>query len=113
MPRYFYVNECLTGVLDVSDYGFSCVIEALDKPTALEWGHHVAKVYNDRFGLLPRGGRLHANNIEHNGRISTWNPKDDEFLDKHHFCRVGELPEFRPGSAPVWDTTWTDEDEKS
>ncbi|MGC3966539.1 MAG: hypothetical protein QM775_03975 [Pirellulales bacterium] len=94
MRRFHYFNECLTGVFGVSDYCFSCVVEAESEEQAFEWGQRVAKEYNDRFGLLPRGRKLGDEELIENGGVTEWDVADDEHLHKHLFCRVGELPDL-------------------
>jgi hypothetical protein len=45
MRSFIYFNCCMTGVLGVSDYGFDCIIDAENRPEALEWGNRVAAEY--------------------------------------------------------------------
>jgi hypothetical protein len=85
MAEYLYSNECLTGILGVSDYCFQCTITADSPEEALAWGHEVARAYNRVHGLLPHGNRLNEAHIERNGSISP----SGELL-----CKAGEMPDF-------------------
>ena len=91
MPKYDYINCCLTGVLGVSDYIFACEIEADDEAQALEWGHEVAKEYDRRYGLQPSGRRMDDVSIEQNGEVLLATEKDRANAMK---CEVGEMPDF-------------------
>lgn len=94
MRRFMYSNECLTGVFGVSDYCFGCVIDAETEFEALEWGQKIAALYNERFGLLPKGRQLDAKSLIENGSISEWNPEDDQYLDRHKRCTAGVMPDL-------------------
>jgi hypothetical protein len=85
MPIYCYTNECMTGVLGVSDYGFQCTIEAETAEQALAWGHEVARAYNREYGLLPNGNKLNEATIPQNGSV---------IPDAQMRCRVGEMPDL-------------------
>jgi hypothetical protein len=92
MPFFHYSNEYLTGVLDVSDYFFCCIIEAATRQEALEWGNRIATEYNQRYGLLPRGNRLDPREVPHNASVFSWSSRRDTtgFL----YCKAGDMPDF-------------------
>ena len=98
MPAYLYSNVEFFGAYGISDYAFSCLIDAPDEQQALAWGNEVAKAYDAQYGLQPSGDRLSADKIVRKGEIELWDERRPRASVKLR-CVVGQMPDFSPMSA--------------
>jgi hypothetical protein len=93
---YVYIVANMMGcAIGVSDYHFSCVVDAASKQEAAAWGHEVAVRYSERFGFAPHGLRIGPKEIATNAfvfREKVVQRGDDEEEAKTIACRAGELP---------------------
>jgi hypothetical protein len=97
MTTYLYQNMELFGAVGISDYSFTCLIDAPTEQAALEWGHEVAREFDERYRLMPCGDRLPAEYIIRNGSIAQWDCTKDAGVRLR--CEVGQMPDFI-SSAP-------------
>jgi hypothetical protein len=91
--RYdYFVSNFLGCALGISDYYFSCVIQADTEEEAKSWGIHVATLYSERFGLPPHQLRIPRNKIEQNSFMLLESEGKQGDTATVRECRVGELP---------------------
>lgn len=68
-PYTYFVTNLTGCAIGISDFGFSVTVCANSREDAEGWGHHVASIYSEKFGLPPHGIKLEPDHIRDIGLI--------------------------------------------